>query len=365
MLSSLELKGYRGFSNYRLSSFTPVNLLVGANNSGKTSILEAIHFLVSRGDPRVLARTANRRGEVNFREPDQRPVRLPDVSHFFFGHKLEPEASFLLNDDSGYGPVSVSLVDPDTQTSLLPEALAEEEGWPAFVLALKVDGKVGDRPPANVLADGSLLLAGYPVRRRFGLDENSDLPPVEFLAIDAPSGTPLARSWDQVLRTSRESEIVSALKILEPELKAILFLPGTRPLHSSASGVLLDFENGGKRVPLGSYGDGMRRLLEMSVALVHTSGGFLLIDEVDTGLHWTAMEPAWQMIVEAARRSSTQVFATTHSKDCLVGLDSMLRSNPHLAREVSVHKIEPTLAEAVRLDAKSIRTAIDQGLEMR
>lgn len=365
MLRSLQLEGYRGFSDYRLRNFTPVNLLVGANNSGKTSILEAIHFLVSHGDPAVLARTANRRGEVNFREPDQRPVRLPDVSHFFLGHRLEPGAGFRLDDDGSYGPVSVRLADPDKQTSLLAETVADDGGWPAFVLALKVEGRFGDRPSVNVLTDGSLLLTNHPMRRRLGLDENSGVPPVEFLAVDSSSGTPLARSWDQVLRTSRESEVVSALQILEPQLKAILFLPGTRPFHSSASGVLLDLENGQRRVPLGSYGDGMRRLLEISVAFVHVSGGFLLMDEVDTGLHWTAMKPAWQMIVEAAVRSSTQVFATTHSKDCLVGLDSMIQSNPHLATEVSVHKIEPRLAAAVRLDAESIHSAIDHGYEMR
>lgn len=364
MLTSLELQGYRGFRDYRLNGFTGVNLLVGANNGGKTSILEAIQLLVSRGDPRVLVRSANRRGEVNFRDPDERPGRFPDITHFFFGHRLEPNARFRLDDDGGFGPLSASLVDPDPQASFFPDSLADDDGAPALALALQIDSKDSKLRRANVLSDGSLVLSGPP--RRFQPGQQSILPPVELITIDAPSVTPLTKSWDQVLRASRESEVVSALQILEPDLKSILFLPGgSRHFGSPTSGVLLDFENGTQRVPLGSYGDGMRRLLEISVALVHTSGGFLLIDELDTGLHWTAMGPAWQMIVEAARRSSIQVFATTHSKDCLVGLDSMIRTCPHLSAEVSVHKIEPTLAEAVRLDATSIRTAIDEGLEMR
>ena len=364
MLTSLELQGYRGFRDYRLNGFTGVNLLVGANNGGKTSILEAIQLLVSRGDPRVLVRSANRRGEVNFRDPDERPGRLPDITHFFFGHRLEPNARFRLDDEGGFGPLSASLVDPDPQASFFPDSLADDDGAPALALALQIDSKDSQLPRANVLSDGSLVLSGPP--RRFQAVQESILPPVELITIDTPSVTPLTKSWDQVLRASRELEVVSALQILEPDLKSILFLPGgSRHFGSPTSGVLLDFENGTRRVPLGSYGDGMRRLLEISVALVHTSGGFLLIDELDTGLHWTAMEPAWQMIVEAAKRSSIQVFATTHSKDCLVGLDSMIRTCPHLAAEVSVHKIEPTLAEAVRLDASSIRTAIDEGLEMR
>lgn len=364
MLTSLELQGYRGFRDYRLNDFTGVNLLVGANNGGKTSILEAIQLLVSRGDPRVLARSANRRGEVNFRDPDERPSRLPDITHFFFGHRLESNAGFRLDDDGSFGPLSASLVDPDPQASFFPDSLAEGDGAAALALALQIDSKGSNPRRANVLSDGSLLLSGP--SRRFQTRQESIQLPVELITIDAPSVTPLTESWAQVLRASRESEVVSALQILEPDLKSILFLPGgLRHFGSPASGVLLDFEDGAQRVPLGSYGDGMRRLLEISVALVHTSGGFLLIDEIDTGLHWTAMEPAWQMIVEAAKRSSTQVFATSHSKDCLEGLDAMIRAQSHLAPEVSVHKIEPTLPEAVRLDAKSIRTAIDQELEMR
>ena len=65
MLGTLQLHKFRGFDAYELTDLTRVNLLVGKNNSGKTSILEAIHFLVSKGDPFVLIRSANRRGEIN------------------------------------------------------------------------------------------------------------------------------------------------------------------------------------------------------------------------------------------------------------------------------------------------------------
>ena len=63
MLRNLKLEKYRSFDEYELSNLSRVNLLVGKNDCGKTSILEAIHFLVSRGDPMVLAECAGRRGE--------------------------------------------------------------------------------------------------------------------------------------------------------------------------------------------------------------------------------------------------------------------------------------------------------------
>ena len=61
MLTSLKLTGYRRFESYRLDGLTRVNLLVGRNNCGKTSILEAVDLVVAQGDPSVLRNAATRR----------------------------------------------------------------------------------------------------------------------------------------------------------------------------------------------------------------------------------------------------------------------------------------------------------------
>ena len=82
MLRDLKLEKYRGFDDYELVDLSRVNLLVGRNNCGKTSILEAMHFLVSRGDPFVLTRSANRRGEVGDGGSRSRHGG-PNISHFF------------------------------------------------------------------------------------------------------------------------------------------------------------------------------------------------------------------------------------------------------------------------------------------
>lgn len=63
MFRNLELEKYRSFDECALNDPSRVNLLGSKNNCGKTSILEAIHFLVSRGDPEVLAKCADRCGE--------------------------------------------------------------------------------------------------------------------------------------------------------------------------------------------------------------------------------------------------------------------------------------------------------------
>ena len=109
----------------------------------------------------------------------------------------------------------------------------------------------------------------------------------------------------------------------------------------------------------------MRRLLAIALSLVRSAGGLLLIDEIDTGLQWTAMEEMWQLVVGSALDSSIQVFATTHSLDCISALAALIRERPHLARHVSVQKIERRLDRSVSFDGDDIVAAADLSVELR
>lgn len=93
--------------------------------------------------------------------------------------------------------------------------------------------------------------------------------------------------------------------------------------------------------------------------------GFLLADEIDSGLHWTVMPDLWEFIIRAARRYSVQVFATTHSLDCITGLADLYRRDPELTAEVSVFKMDRRLPRAVRLSADNVEAAVKNGIEIR
>ena len=109
----------------------------------------------------------------------------------------------------------------------------------------------------------------------------------------------------------------------------------------------------------------MRRLLALSLSLVRAADGFLLVDEIDTGLHWTVMEEMWNLVLEAAVNSSIQVFATTHSLDSIIGLASLLKKRSDLVDAVSVQKIERQLDHSVSFGAADILTAADLSIELR
>ena len=381
MLGNLRLEGFRGFETYSLNELTRVNLLVGKNNCGKTSILEAIQFLVSGGDPLVLTQAANRRGEVSeIGAPASRgsrpdishlaPARgsQPDISHFFFGHLADPGARLRLSGD-GYGPlcVAVRLVDDDDDPRYFGGDSVESV---PFVLEITGDAVEGVRN-LPLTENGALLTSRIPrraLRRSAGPAGGPDVPtlPVELVTPDSLDPERMRVLWDSVLTEVRESEVVDAVKLLDSDLKSIHFLTSDAlRMGSDRAGVLLGFQGGGRRVPLGSYGDGMRRLFALSLALTQTAHGVLLVDEIDTGLHWTVMEDMWRLVVATARRSSVQVFATTHSFDCIRGLAALIESCPEAAGEVSIHKIERALHKAVRFADDDIPAIVEQNIEVR
>ena len=379
MIRTLDLQGYRGFKSFRLPDLARVNLLVGKNNCGKTSILEAIEFLVSNGDPFVLDRSAHRRGELNFPDsaelstPYGRETR-PDVTHLFFGRRLEPGNGFHISSNEDAGAIFVellSLADVEDElsggdpSSGRQRSFFEDESASTSSFGLRIIGSVPGRIPILPLTEeGSLSLSKFIRSRRAWSRDVSGSRSVQFLSPESLYPHSMRDMWDRVLAEGRESEVIKAMKLLEADLESIHFLSGDASRRTSG-GVLIGFQGGGRRLPLGSFGDGMRRLLALSLSLVRTGDGFLLIDEIDTGLHFSVMEEMWRLVVNTALESNVQVFATTHSYDCVHGLAALVESAPEIASQVSVQKIENSLAEAVGLDGKQMRVAARQDIEVR
>lgn len=55
-------------------------------------------------------------------------------------------------------------------------------------------------------------------------------------------------------------------------------------------------------------------------------GGFLLIDAFESGLHFSVYERIWRLLFEMATKLDVQIFATTHSRDCIESFAEVARS---------------------------------------
>ena len=94
MYQSLQIERSRGLSSLEIDKLSRLNLIVGKNNAGKTSILEAIEIVALGGRPVSLLRSPSRRGEVLSEASDSRIRTEYDIRYLFYQHAIEEGAYF-------------------------------------------------------------------------------------------------------------------------------------------------------------------------------------------------------------------------------------------------------------------------------
>lgn len=175
-----------------------------------------------------------------------------------------------------------------------------------------------------------------------------------------PSGNVMLNADEklaQIIVDKRESEIVEALKIIEPRIKDIVLINKK---------IMVDI--GLKsRLPINVLGDGVRKVLSVLLAIHSARGGALMIDEIDNGLHYSIMSSLWKVILHTCKKQSTQLFVSTHSADFVEALVEVL---PQDASEINVSayklvKKDDDELVALRYDKEKLAYVINQEMEVR
>ncbi len=147
--------------------------------------------------------------------------------------------------------------------------------------------------------------------------------------------------------------------MLEPRLKrlAMVMLAGQPVLHGDIGT--------GRLLPLPVMGEGMIRLASLALFVANAPNGVVLVDEIENGLHWTVLTKVWTAIADAAREFNTQIFATTHSHECIVAAhNAFVESGLY---DFRLHRIDRTDGgiRAVTYDEETLAAAIEINLEVR
>jgi len=366
MLDMLEIRGFRTFSEYAVQDLGRVNLFVGRNNSGKTTILEAAEMLVSGDTPSALVGCAMRRGELHIEREQERRSRYVDVSHLFHGHRCDVGRSFQIRGHEGGNPVwltcevQLAEVGRHREKPLFDDAHGLE---PDFALLIQ-HSQLSEPFTVPLALPGAISPADI---RRQSLVPASDEKPVSFVRTEALDTVELQQYWDAIVLTEEEANVVESLRILEPRIDRIAFLSSRSYLRygSNSRGIYIKLRGLDSRIPLGSLGDGIRHLLTMSMAVSRSRRGCVMIDEIDTGLHHSVMSDMWRVLIGTAERLDVQIFATTHSLDCVRSLAWLANTQPDLCRGVRMHRVDSERPSTVVYSPDEISTAAAQHVELR
>jgi AAA domain, putative AbiEii toxin, Type IV TA system len=346
-----------------------VNLLVGTNNCGKTSVLEAINILSDFGSPMALWKTMVRRGETR----DDTEEAEVDLSHIFHGHQLAPGASFVIagqNATSG-SRLEARISERDPSEKSTPSLRRSRQAELGFARPEDESGGLGSMALGlNWSMNSAPYNLKIPLTRRGGLageyistSRSDDVPMVSFVTTESLTRTQVVQLLEDAVLTSDEDTVLAALHTIEPAIERIAPVGSTTRRRFGGfdrGGIAVKL--GGQRVPIGSLGDGIWRLLGIALSLVKAKNGVLLVDEIDTGLHYSVLSDLWRLVYETATRLDVQVFATTHSRDCFESLAAISHAE---GSDVTIQRIERGRTLAVALSEPEIREAARRGIEVR
>lgn len=376
MLRTFTISNYRGFDKLELTGLGRINLLVGLNNSGKTSVLEAVGLLASGGNLRRLLSTMSLRGEWLHSEREhqgQEPGLA--LSYLFHGYRVDQGSTIELSSERSDGSAaSLRLTIKEPPTSRPSEwqrprntrrfSREGEDAEPILgCLEVSVGARVEHEIPVSEgwgIAQSDLLdPPGHPRAR--GTEE----VPVEVITTASMAPSKLMEIVDSIQLTDEEARVLDALQLVEPRITNFRPTVTRGRWGGGRQGVILKLQGVDTVLPIGTLGDGSWRLLGLALALVAAKGGVLLVDEIDTGLHFEVMAKMWRLVFETAVRLDVQVFATSHSRDCYESLATIADPEASEDRRISIQRIEPDKGRAVLFTAQDIINAARRGIEVR
>lgn len=369
MLSRLEMENFRAFPRLTLEGLTRVNLLVGRNGGGKTSVLEAVHILAGNGSPKRVWQVITQRAGYWIKAEGSTRVEW-SVHPLFHGGEAGQDSRLRILGVEGDGVVKVEVT-----LERIPDAAVQAKALRGLPLFWR---PAADSPPFAP-ERRVFTLGGDPVQPLVALELNrkqrlTDDQLLDEEALSRPklgsSLVPCSGITEEVLGgwfaemslTDAEDRVIEILRILRPDLKRLVWIPES---DSISAGFYATIQGRKERQPLDLFGEGVRRLLGIGVQIAQAGTGILLIDEIDTGLHHTVLEQLWRALIELSRRLDVQIFATTHSGDCIRSLAWLIEDQPDFGPDVSLHRIEPGLETSVRYGAEEIALAARHHVEVR
>lgn len=333
ILRDVTIQNYRCFEDFTINGLSRVNLIVGSNQIGKTSFLEAIYLLVKKpGKNDSFLDILEQRGEFydnsylfnyifhgyNYKNKEIAIIAHTNLEEIFL---LKIKDSYLL-----YG----RLKSPFRSKDEIPWM----NQWEETLQQSKRD-------------KSSLMLR--------------ELHPYIFISINRMSFEMMAKIWNSIYLTPKEDKVVEALQILESKVQRIGF-----PSSKGQKMIRVRLQGENRPLPLNSMGEGINRLLGLTLGAIAAENGVLLVDEIDTGLHYEVQTDMWRLIIQTAQDLNIQVFATTHSWDCICALQEVL---PDLEDDsvVKLFRLSKKYGKlrAVEYDAEDIDIAVRQSIEVR
>ncbi len=361
-LHELTIGAFRGLSGVRLPGLGRVNVLVGENDTGKSSVLEAVRLLLAPTDPGTWIDLCHRRRRDSYLGRLHASLKLL----FPLASRNTPPGVLHLSSE-GLRGTSTFTASVTFEKAVSMESTAVKD---VTVISGTVD------KPASPLDLTSYSRDSNPSRHvdvhsgrvelRFADGElrwhpPSPETPVQWLrAHDSEDSRSVVSSYSRVQLGAQGADFLKLVQLVDSRVSSLELLSPDDFLPE-----LFASTEDGEPIPLSHFGDGLWQGLRVGTAIAAGRGGVVLVDEFDAALHYSALVDVCRWWLDAARRFDVQLFLTTHS---LEAVDALLASVEGHPGELVAFRLDRTDSGIVarRFDQPTLRDIRHEGgLELR
>lgn len=367
MIQSIEIHNFKNLSGLKIPGFSRVNLISGKNNVGKSSLLEALEIHIANSS---IVPILESRGELY-------KTYSPGDGIDLFKQNYEALSSLFTgrngNADDGNNVMAINDGRNLLSMQFRRYTVVKEEDNNALTRQRIVFSPGKDFPDGDVRT-GLVVERGARGKVMFQLEhrldrldsgDSSRRPDIARhikIEPDFNDSALVSRLWDSIALTDKEDYVIGALKIIEPGIESLAFLES--PAYKKDRYPVARIAGVNHRIPLRSMGDGINHILCIILSLVNCEDGCVLIDEIDNGLHYTVQKQLWGVVFDLAAKLNVQVFATTHSSDCISSFGKVACMNESAGKYIRL-EYRVGSVRAVEYDAGELEIVAAQNIEIR
>lgn len=313
-MSWINIVNFKCFQGFEAKNFGRVNLIGGKNNVGKTAFLEACY---------IDTEAANLKSFVS---------ALRGIK--FMRENLNILAEDTINDIRGFVELSKGLNIASSRNSSCFE-IDEANGEKNYIFRFN-----NQEIKTN---SNNFSFAFEPIQN------------IKFIDSFGYANSEIIENYASVQKKEGEDFLNAALNKFDNSIESF-------KVFNNAP----QCKTGGQWLEITELGDGVRHIVSIVTALFQCEDGYLFIDELENGIHYSYLDSVWETILKLSKELNIQVFATTHSKECV---EAYMRAAKKLEDKditfIRLSRLQDGQIKASTLDYELLENSIEQDHEVR
>lgn len=336
-IKNLSIGQYRGIKSLVINNFKNINIIVGDNNSGKTTLLEAIYLLRAPHSFNNVVRTARLRNTPSF------ITTSPYESFINIFPKDCNTRNIYLQAEGELGHISIEIIGEEIMTNLEED---DFKNYPSAIRHHKEKMLLNSDTPVfvgNMLSTFNSIRKETPIRftaiSRSMYSSNIYDINIEYLS---PISHIIENTFHNIIKNDDYKKIcIQLIRLFDPDIDDLVYM------RNDITGRAIEYVKNKKLglMPLTTYGDGIKKVLSLANGIIEASGGILLIDEIDTSIHYRYYADIFNFLIKACIKFDVQVFITTHSEEAI---DEILKTQNY--SETTNNQYDPINVVTFRKD---------------